>query len=208
MVRHGHMLTSVYIVLSDDKRKREDGVPSAWSRYAPRDQLFPEALRHILALLHLVVDKNIISAEGSLRDHLPTDVLNLHDTAHILYMPAHPAKPQDKQWLFSPGTYIRDSTMELRWVPFQRMQHVVHDMSDVLKILTEQPGKATFIGFKGRRNKVFDGPDLWWLVLLNVNLTDAPQSHKLTKNIRVVSLLSLTNSKINCHDVKSGHRPI
>jgi hypothetical protein len=58
----------------------------------------------------------------------------------------------------NPGVFVQNTPV--RWIPFTRMQHAVHDAVNAVRILTDTPGQATFATWRTHNDY---GVYLWWL---------------------------------------------
>jgi hypothetical protein len=89
----------------------------------------------------------------------------------IFIFPGHPTEDEYdlKGWRFSHRKFVLPSEDNgpVEWIPFNRVQHVVHNVEDLLNILNLIGSKPKSdderqVCLKGRPNFVYNGPDLIW----------------------------------------------
>lgn len=92
------------------------------------------------------------------------------DYCPIFIFPGYPSeKERAKNWRFSHRKFIlpsNDNSSPKR-IPFDRVQHVVHQVEDLLNILhltdaKHESSAGLKVCLKGRPNVVYNGPDLIW----------------------------------------------
>jgi hypothetical protein len=89
----------------------------------------------------------------------------------IFIFPGHPSQDEydQKGWRFSHKEFVLPSEDKdsVKRIPFIRVQHVVHNVTDLLNVLhLIDPKRKLDVGtqvcLKGRPNFVYNGPDLVW----------------------------------------------
>ncbi len=84
-----------------------------------------------------------------------------------------PGQPRRDEWEFVYGKFpFLDNMLPKRCFPFQYVQHVVHNINDVLTIFQTFRGK---VHFKGSLNEDFSGPPLCWFAPLPPLSKDRPE---------------------------------
>jgi hypothetical protein len=118
-------------------------------------QITDYTLHVIYSTLKLLHDNNI-----KLWNKINSSVFNQKHTRIFLF----PGLPRKNTWKFVFGEFaFLDQTVPKHSVPLEYVQHVVHDINDVLSILQTMSGKAHF---KGSHNEDFTGHPLFWLAPL------------------------------------------
>jgi hypothetical protein len=90
--------------------------------------------------------------------------------SRIFIFPGYPSQNEcNNGWKFSHRQFVLppDYNQSVKRIPFNKVQHVVHDVKDLLKILHLTDPKSemdvgTQLCLKGRPHLVYNGPDLIW----------------------------------------------
>jgi len=120
--------------------------------------------------LQIIYDTIKLLHEKNLWNGINSALFNQKNTRIFIF----PGQPRREGWKFVFGDFeFLGNTIPKHCFPLDNVQHVVHDMDDVLTILLTFSGKAHFKGFL---HEDFSGPPLCWFSPLPVAWTDRSRS--------------------------------
>ena len=104
----------------------------------------------------------------------------------IFIFPGYPDERQrNRGWEYSHGKFLLEQKKSALYIPFDHVQHVVHNIEDLLRILNLNDSKTKAdaglkVCLKGRTNLTYNGPDLiWFSPVLPASPTNPPMCPSL-----------------------------
>ena len=125
----------------------------------------------------------------------------------IFIFPGYPSASESaKGWHYSHGRFLLppQNNASAKWIPFNKVQHVVHNVKDLLNILHLTDSKRQIdvgsqISLKGRTHFVYNGPNLIWF---------SPQPPSTLFNNHLCPSLDPDHSRYGCFRLSLSFRVI
>jgi hypothetical protein len=196
----GHIITTIDLVLYQDcNNSRSSQRRECVTRSCGSLQEFDLSLYFLyLTLRELNFERIYNQIDGS---------LFCRHRFRIFIFPGYPSGlERERGYQYSHGKFLPppQNNAFAKWIPFDNVQHVVHNVKDLLNFLhLTEPKRKTDVGLrlclKGRPHSVYNGPDLIWF---------SPRPSTNSSNSQVCPSLDPDNSRYGCFRVSLPFRVI